>query len=286
MIDARGAVLYGVGEKWKTEDLRVHDPKDFEVLVRVVASGFCHSEHHVVTGDQYNDLPMVGGHEGAGIVEAVGPGVTRVRPGDSIVTAYISSCGHCRWCAQGMQSICNTGAGLEHGLMLDGTARFELSDGRPASAFCRLGTYANYLVTHETQCVKVPDDTPLEVASLVACGVTTGWGAAVNGGEVRPRDVVLVVGIGGVGMNAVQGAAAAGAQHVVVVDPVEFKREAALSTFGATEAFGSIADALPFIHSVTDGQGLRGEGHRRGIRRGPQARYLRRRLGGPARAGA
>lgn len=255
MTNVRGAVLHEVGGRWHTEELRLEEPHDFEVRVRVVASGFCHSEHHVVTGDQYNRLPMVGGHEGAGVVEAVGPGVTRVSPGDHIVTAYIPSCGRCRWCADGMQSICDNGADLGEGVMLDGTARFELPDGRELSAFCRLGTYANYLVTHETQCIKVSPDLPFEASALVACGVATGWGATVNGAGVRPRDVVLVVGVGGVGMNAVQGAVAAGAEHVVVAEPVEAKRQAALETFGATEAFASVAEARAFVESVTNGQG-------------------------------
>ena len=118
----------------------------------------------------------------------------------------------------------------------------------------RLGTFSNYLVTPQEQCIRIDDDIPFEAACLVACGVTTGWGAAVNAGGVRPRDVVLVVGCGGIGINAVQGAAQAGAMHVVAVDPVAFKRDSAM-TLGATAAYASIGDAMPFVHSVTNGQG-------------------------------
>ena len=255
MTTIRGAVLHGVHEKFVVEELTLEDPSDFEVRVRVMASGLCHSDYHVVSGDQYNLLPVVAGHEGAGVVEAVGRSVTRVKPGDHIATAYIPSCGRCRYCAQGLQNICDNGAGMERGLMLDETARFHLRDGRGIGAMQRLGTYANYLVTHETQCIKIPDEIPFEVACLVACGVTTGWGAAVNGADVRARDAVLVVGAGGVGMNAVQGAWAAGAAHVIVAEPVEFRRTKALE-LGATEVFPSIGESRAFIDSISNGQGV------------------------------
>lgn len=255
MGTVRGAVLHAPHQEFVVEEMTLKEPTDWEVQVRVMASGLCHSDYHVVSGDQFNTLPMVAGHEGAGVVEAVGSSVTRVKPGDHIATAYIPSCGVCRFCAQGMQYICNNGAGMQHGMMLDGTPRFVLSDGRGIGAMQRLGTYANYLVTHETQCIKIPDDIPFELACLVACGVTTGWGAAVNAAAVRPRDSVLIMGAGGVGMNAVQGAAAAGAAHVVVAEPVEMRRETALR-LGATAAFPSVAEAMPFIHSISDGQGV------------------------------
>lgn len=250
----RASVAHAVGGTWTTEELDLDEPHEGEVRIKVMASGLCHSDDHILTGDSEVELPFVGGHEGAGIIDAVGPGVTRVKPGDHVATAYLPTCGVCPWCARGMQFICDNGAGMERGRMMDGSARFHFLDGRDCGAMQRLGTFSNYLVTPQEQCVRIEEDVPFEVACLVACGVTTGWGAAVNVGGVRPRDVVIVMGCGGIGMNAVQGAAHAGAMHVVAVDPVAFKRDSALK-LGATIAFASIDEAMPFVHSVTNGQG-------------------------------
>jgi S-(hydroxymethyl)glutathione dehydrogenase/alcohol dehydrogenase len=254
-MHARGAVINEVGGKWEVQDLELDEPGDNEVRVKVMASGLCHSDDHFVTGDLTVDLPMVGGHEGAGIVEQVGSKVTRVKPGDHVATLFIPACGTCSYCAQGKQYICDNGAGMEHGRAMDGTARFHATDGTDIGGVTRLGTFANYLVCHESQAVKVPDDIPFELACLVSCGVATGYGAAVNGGPVRPGDVVLVCGLGGVGANAVQGARHAGAGNVIVVDPVVYKQERA-ADFGATAAFGSIAEARPLIDRLTNGQGV------------------------------
>ncbi|GAA4387361.1 NDMA-dependent alcohol dehydrogenase [Tsukamurella soli] len=253
-ISVRGAVIESVGGRWEVEDLELAEPGPGEVRIRVMASGLCHSDDHLVTGDIPNVLPFLGGHEGAGIIDSVGPGVTRVQVGDHVATAYLPACGHCRWCSQGMQYICDSGAGMENGFGLAGNPRFTRRSGAPLGAMQRLGTFANYLVTDESQAVKIDDDLPFDVACLVSCGVATGWGAAVNAAHVRPRDTALVVGVGGVGINAVQGAHHAGAAHVVAVDPVAFKRDEALK-LGASHAFASIAEAMPFIHSVTNGQG-------------------------------
>jgi NDMA-dependent alcohol dehydrogenase len=249
-----GAVIHAVGEKWSVEELELEEPRANEVLVKVMASGLCHSDDHLTTGDLDQPLPLVGGHEGAGVVVAVGEGVTRVEPGDHIVTAFIPGCGVCDWCAQGMQFICDGGKDMFLGMMLDGTPRFHLADGRGIGAMQRLGTFANYLVAPEQECIKIDKDIPFEHACLVACGVTTGWGSAVYAGGTRPGDVVVVMGTGGVGMNAIQGAAHAGARIVVAVDPVAAKRELA-EKLGATHSFGSIADAMPVIHAETNGQG-------------------------------
>jgi S-(hydroxymethyl)glutathione dehydrogenase/alcohol dehydrogenase len=255
-MKARGAVIYEVGGAWTVEDLELDDPQDNEVMIQVMASGLCHSDDHFVTGDIPVTLPMVGGHEGAGVVVKVGSKVSRVKVGDHVSTLFIPACGTCRYCARGMSYICNNGAGMEHGLGMDGTARFHLaSNGQPIGGVTRLGTFANYLVCHESQTVKLPEDIPFDVACLVSCGVATGYGAAVNGGPVRAGDVVLVMGVGGVGMNAVQGAKHAGADHILVAEPVEWKREAA-KDFGATEVFASVNDAKGRIAELTNGQGV------------------------------
>ncbi len=254
-MKARGAVIHTVGGKWEVQDLDVSEPGDSEVLVQVMASGLCHSDDHFVTGDLTVQLPMVGGHEGAGVVVAVGSKVTRVQPGDRVATLFIPACGTCRYCSRGQQYICDNGAGMETGRAMDGTARFHDTEGNGIGGVTRLGTFANYLVCHETQTVKLPEDIPFELACLVSCGVATGYGAAVNGGPVKAGDVVLVMGLGGVGANAVQGARAAGADHVIVVDPVEWKQERA-ADFGATSSYASVADARPEIDRLTNGQGV------------------------------
>ncbi|WP_336659864.1 NDMA-dependent alcohol dehydrogenase [Leucobacter sp. USHLN153] len=253
---AKGAVIHEVGGQWKTEDIELDDPQDSEVLIQVMASGLCHSDDHFVTGDIPVTLPMVGGHEGAGIVVKVGKKVTRVKVGDHVSTLFIPACGKCRYCARGQSYICNNGAGMEHGMGMDGTPRFHIADsGQGIGGVVRLGTFSNYLVCHESQAIQIPDDIPFDVACLVSCGVATGWGAAVNGGNIRPGDVVLVMGTGGVGMNAVQGARHAGADHVLVAEPVEWKREEALK-FGATESFESVEAAKGRIAELTNGQGV------------------------------
>jgi S-(hydroxymethyl)glutathione dehydrogenase/alcohol dehydrogenase len=250
-----GAVCHAIGTKWSIEELSLHPPLAGEVLVRVEASGLCHSDDHIVTGDLAFALPMVGGHEGAGVVEAVGPGVSRVHVGDHVCTAYIPSCGTCAYCSRGLQYLCDRGAGIDQGRMLDGTARFYLGDDRPLGALCRLGTFADHTVLTEEQCIKIPESIPFDVACLVSCGVATGWGSAVNVAAVRPGQAVMVVGLGGVGANALQGAAAAGAAHLIGVDPNEWKHEVA-RRLGATNTFVSMAEALPFVESVTNGQGV------------------------------
>jgi NDMA-dependent alcohol dehydrogenase len=249
----RGAIVRGVGRDWEVVDLELSDPQDHEVLIEVHASGLCHSDQHIIDGDLEVELPFVGGHEGAGIVRAIGPGVTRVKPGDHVCTAFIPSCGTCRYCARGQSYICNRGYLMQKGLAMDGTPRFFL-DGEGMGAQCRLGTFAEYLVCSEQQAIPIDPDIALDVACLVSCGVATGFGAAVNAAEVRPGDTVVVVGMGGVGVNAVQGAAAAGAGQVIVVDPLAHKRERA-HEFGATAAFETLAEARPMIEEHTNGQG-------------------------------
>ena len=253
MVRARGAVIHGVGEKWSIEDIDVSDPGPGEVLIKVMATGLCHSDDHVVRGDIGVRFPQVGGHEGAGIVQKVGPGVRRVKPGDHVATLFMPACGSCVSCAAGRSYLCEMAVGMSTGFALDGTPRFHLSDGTAAGATCRVGTFANYLVCHESQTVAVPDSVDFTAACLVSCGVMTGWGAAVNAGKVRPGDTVLILGAGGVGMNAVQGARHAGADHVVVVDPSEFARSQA-PAFGATDTFASLDEARPRIAEITGGR--------------------------------
>jgi NDMA-dependent alcohol dehydrogenase len=246
------AVLWGLGEKWSVEEVDLDQPLEQEVLVRLAASGLCHSDAHLVTGDVPIPFPVVGGHEGAGIVEEVGPGVVGIEPGDHVVLAFIPSCGQCHWCATGHSNLCDLGAGIILGPQLDGTYRFH-ARGNDVGQMCMLGTFSPYTVVPAASVVKIDDDIPLEVAALVGCGVTTGYGSAVYTAEVKAGDTVVVMGAGGIGMNAVQGARIAGAERIVVVDPVALKRETA-EKLGATHTAADTDEAWNIVSEQTRGR--------------------------------
>jgi NDMA-dependent alcohol dehydrogenase len=240
--------------KWEVTEVDLDGPRQGELLVKMVASGLCHSDDHLTTGDlQLGHYPIAGGHEGAGIIEEVGPDTPEWRVGDRIVMSFLPGCGRCRWCASGMQNLCDSGARTLDGTRADGSFRMSL-DGRGVGQMSGLATFSQWSTVSALSAVHCPDDVPLEVACLTGCGVGTGWGSAVNSAEVRPGDVVIVMGIGGIGINAVQGASHAGASVVVAVDPVEFKRTTALQ-LGATHATATMAEAMEVVAPLTNGQG-------------------------------
>ena len=220
----------------------------------MVASGLCHSDDHLATGDmQAHMYPMAGGHEGAGIVEEVGPDTVGWEVGDRIVTAFLPSCGRCRWCASGWQNLCDSGMHTLTGQRPDGSWRLRL-DGKPIAQMSGISTFSQFSTISTLSAIRCPDDVPLETACLCGCGVGTGWGSAVNSAEVRPGDVVIVLGVGGIGVNAVQGAAHCGASVIVAVDPVELKRTTALK-LGATHAVATMNAARDIVGPLTKGQG-------------------------------
>jgi S-(hydroxymethyl)glutathione dehydrogenase/alcohol dehydrogenase len=252
-VKTKAAILRGVGQDWEIIELELDPPKAGEVLIRYVASGLCHSDDHVRTGDIPVRYPIVGGHEGAGIVEQVGAGVAGLQPGDHVVCSFLPVCGRCRFCSRGQSNLCDLGALLVDNCLPDGSFRLH-ADGEEFGQMCLVGTFSQYATVSVHSCIKIDDDVPLEVAALVGCGVPTGWGTAVNAGGVRPGDTVVIYGIGGVGINAVQGAAAAGARYVIAVDPVEFKRSTAL-TLGATHAVATAEEAHELAQQLTYGVG-------------------------------
>src|SRR3954468_14944245 len=197
--------------------------------------------------------PIVWGHEGAGIVETVGEGVFDIAPGDHVVCSFLPTCGKCRWCSTGHQNLCDLGALLLDGCLPDQTFRFHSGE-QGLGGMCMLGTFSERAIVSRNSVVKVDDDLPLDKAALVGCGVPTGWGSAFYPAEVRPGDSVVIFGIGGIGINAVQGAKHAGARHVIAVDPVDFKRTKALE-FGATHAFATGEEAVTATHELTNGVG-------------------------------
>ena len=252
-MKTKAAVLSGPGQEWEVRELDLDPPRDHEVLIRFVAAGLCHSDDHLRTGDLPARYPIVGGHEGAGVIEEVGAGVTRVKPGDHVVCSFIPSCGTCLWCATGRQNLCDMGATLVEGCLTDGTFRFH-HDGEDLGGFCMLGTFSQYAVISENSCIPVDGDLPLDRAVLVGCGVTTGWGSAVYSAGVQPGETVIVYGIGGIGINAVQGARHAGARNIVAVDPVAFKRDFA-AEMGATHSAASAEEANDLVLQLTRGVG-------------------------------
>ncbi|KPM56128.1 alcohol dehydrogenase [Frankia sp. R43] len=253
MVSTRAAVLHGPGQDFKIETVEIDHPRAGEVLVDLQACGLCHSDEHARTGDMpMPHYPLICGHEGAGVVEEVGPGVTSVQPGDHVALSFVPSCGACQWCRTGRAFLCNDGAKMfAIGMMTDGRIAHRLGD-QPVARYTQLGAFAERQLLAETSIVKVDPEIPFTAAALVSCGVATGFGSAVNRAEVRPGDTVAVLGIGGIGVSAVQGARIAGARQVFAVDPVEFKREQALR-LGATHAFASLAEATEEIRRLTDG---------------------------------
>lgn len=252
-MQTEAAVLWETGGEWKIEDIELDDPKAGEVRVRLAASGLCHSDEHLVTGDLPFELPIIGGHEGGGVVEEVGPGVTTLAPGDHVVFGFIPACGRCEPCSTGHQNLCDLGQFLATGKQVGDLTSRHHTNGRDLNLMCCLGTFARQTVVNEASCIKIDDDLPLDKACLVGCGVTTGWGSSVYAAEVGPGDNVAVIGIGGIGVNAVQGAKMAGAERIFAIDPVEFKREQA-QKFGATHTANTAEEAFELIQGETWGR--------------------------------
>ena len=265
-MKTRAAVLHDVGERWSVEEIELDPPGPGEVLVKTAYAGLCHSDEHVVTGDLVpppellellgvdSIFPIIGGHEGSGVVVEVGENVTKVAPGDHVSCAFVPACGICKPCAQGMQNLCDLGAQtFGGGMITDGTYRHHSGDGTDLNTLAKLGTFSEHMLLADSSVIKVEPDLPLDVVCLVSCGVATGYGSAVNRAEVKAGDTVVVVGCGGIGSNAVQGAAAAGAANIIAVDPVQFKQEKAME-FGATHAVGSMEEAIPLVTELTWGR--------------------------------
>ena len=252
-MKTKAAVLWELNAPWSVEEIELDEPKFGEVLVEMKASGMCHSDEHLVTGDLPFALPIIGGHEGAGIVRKVGEGVSWLEPGDHVVFGFIPSCGRCPSCSTGHQNLCDLGALMGIGRQItDGGARHH-ARGQDLGLMCLLGTFAHHTVVNEASCIKIEKDLPLDKVCLLGCGVVTGWGSAVYAAETKPGDTVVVVGIGGIGANAIQGAKLAGAKRIVAIDPVEFKREKAME-MGATHTFASMEEAMMPVMEMTWGQ--------------------------------
>ncbi|BBU21925.1 Zn-dependent alcohol dehydrogenase [Mycobacterium xenopi] len=264
-MKSRAAILHDVGGPWSVEEFQLDPPRAGEVLVEMAAAGLCHSDDHILKGDLSapNEVlrslglptmfPTIGGHEGSGIVREVGDGVTDFMPGDHVVMSFVAVCGQCRWCASGMEYICDAGIGtLTPGMPTDGTFRHHTTDGKPLGHLSKIGAFAEHTVVSANSLVKIEPDLPLLPSALLSCAIPTGYGSAANRAGVRGGDTVVVVGAGGIGTGAIQGARINGAAQIVAVDPVEFKQKSACQ-FGATHAVATTADALDLVRGLTYG---------------------------------
>jgi S-(hydroxymethyl)glutathione dehydrogenase / alcohol dehydrogenase len=227
-------------------------PKVGEVLVQMKATGICHSDLSIINGTIRWKLPSVLGHEGAGIVEQVGEGVTQVKPGDHVVLSFVPNCGDCYSCQRAEPHMCKMNK--PHGGLLDGTSRVSLN-GEEISVMSFLGNMAEYCVVPEACVVSVDKDHDFKAAALVGCGVTTGVGAAIKTAQVEPGSTVAVFGCGGVGLNVIQGARIAGAAKIIAVDLSAEKMEMARA-FGATDTVTPGGEAFKDILAMTDGIGV------------------------------
>jgi len=234
-VKIKAAVLERTGGPQHVVELDLAAPKEGEVLVRLHASGVCHSDQNAIDGTAETPCPAVLGHEGAGVVEAVGPRVTRVRPGDHVALSWAPSCGECEECLRGLHHLCTTAwPAMGLGGLMDGTPRLS-RDGEPVYHYSFISSFAEATVVPERSCVPIPRDVPFEIAGLVGCAISTGIGAVWRTAGVRPGERVAIVGCGGVGLSALLGAVAAGAGAIVAVDTVQRKLEVARE-LGATEA--------------------------------------------------
>ncbi|MGD2102324.1 MAG: Zn-dependent alcohol dehydrogenase [Acidimicrobiia bacterium] len=249
----RAAVLHAVNEPLTVEDVEVADPGPFEVVVRVAAAGLCHSDVRFMEGSYPVPVPAVLGHESAGVVEAVGDSVTHVVPGDHVITFLSVFCGTCDFCVTGRTHQC---ANREATQRRPGEPPRLSIDGEPLHQFLNLASFAEAMLVHENAVVKVTDEMPLDKAALLGCGVATGLGAVFNTAGVRPGETVAVLGCGGVGLSAVQGARIAGAGTILAVDRIDDKLELA-RRLGATHTVNAgSADVVETARELTGGDGL------------------------------
>ena len=254
-MHVKAAIASELHGSWHTEVIEIDEPHASEVKVKMAFAGMCHSDEHLRTGDMSQDpavleflsgrdtmFPIIGGHEGSGIVESVGENVTSLEPGDHVAVSFIPSCGRCEYCASGRQYICDMGATTLAGPMIaDGTWRHHWGDVN-LNRMAQLGTFSEYIVVHEASLVRIEPWYDLRAAALISCGISTGFGSAASRGGVKPGDTVAVIGCGGVGSGAIQGARHAGARAVVAIDTDQSKVDRALA-IGATHGCATTLDA-------------------------------------------
>ena len=253
-MQMQAAILTDLNTPFLVETVELAAPRTGEVLVKMAASGICHSDWHVVDGSIPLPKPIICGHEGAGVVEAVGEGVARVQPGDHVTLSFRANCGDCFYCQNDKPNLCATfDPILKSGLPADGESRISWN-GAPVYKMAGLGCFAEYVIVPQEALVAVRDDVPLEIAALVGCAVSTGVGAAMYTAGVRPGQSVAVYGAGGVGLNIIMGAQLAGADPIIAVDVNNAKMEIARE-FGATHSLYSDETTADQVQALTGGRG-------------------------------
>ncbi|MBI4203142.1 MAG: Zn-dependent alcohol dehydrogenase [Chloroflexi bacterium] len=249
----KAAVLYQAGQPLVIEDVELDPPKAGEVHIKIGAAGICRSDLHVIKGEANHLMPAVLGHEGSGTVLDVGPGVTRVKPGDRVILSFVPYCGHCHFCLTNRANLCDRHQATP-GTLLDGTTRLHKGTQR-IHHYGKVACFAQEAVVPETGCIPVAPDFPLPQAALIGCCVTTGVGAAIYNARITPGSTVAVVGCGGVGLNVVQGARLQNAGKIIAVDISEGKLEFAMR-FGATHSVNpTVQDPVAAVKELTGGLG-------------------------------
>ena len=255
-MDSRAAVAFKAGEKLSIETVQLEGPKEGEVLVEIKATGICHTDEFTLSGaDPEGLFPAILGHEGAGVVVDTGPGVTSLKKGDHVIPLYTPECRQCDYCTSGRTNLCQAIRETQgRGVMPDGTSRFSLG-GDPLFHYMGTSTFSNYTVMPEIAAAKIREDAPFDKACYIGCGVTTGIGAVINTAKVRPGDNVIVFGLGGIGLNVVQGARMVGANMIVGVD-LNPARKALGEKFGMTHFVNPAeveGDLVPWLVELTKG---------------------------------
>jgi S-(hydroxymethyl)glutathione dehydrogenase/alcohol dehydrogenase len=245
----KAAVCYTFGQPLVVEEIEIDLPQREEVKVRLAATAICHSDVHLIRGEWGGDVPVVAGHEAAGVVESVGDNVILAQPGDRVVVSLLRSCGRCFYCANGAAHMCEGTFALAH------ESRLRNQQGVPIHHGINTAAFAEYAIVHQSQLVRIPDELPLDRAALLACGVITGTGAVINTARVRPGQSVVVIGTGGVGLNAIQGAVLVGAHPIIAIDRLNPKLTSARA-FGATHTVNAAEQELAtIVRALTSDRG-------------------------------
>lgn len=256
-ITAKAAVLYQPGRPLSIEEVHLQPPQKGEVLVRMKAAGVCHSDLHVMKGDLHMPMPIIPGHEGSGVIEAVGEGVSSVSIGDHVIPIWRASCGLCEYCLAGRPALCDMGTKMRfEGVMPDGTMRFKNSAGDFIRHYAGVSTFSSMSTMPEAAVVKIPKDCSFEHAALLGCGVITGVGAVTNAAIIHPGSTVAVFGVGGIGLNIVQGARLMSARQIIAVD-IHASKEAKALELGATHFVNAAeCDPVKAVKDLTGGRGV------------------------------
>uniref|UniRef100_A0A8B9M601 alcohol dehydrogenase n=1 Tax=Accipiter nisus TaxID=211598 RepID=A0A8B9M601_9AVES len=251
VIKCKAAVMWEANKPFSIEEIEVAPPKAHEVRIKIVATGICRSDDHVITGGLVMPFPIILGHEAAGIVESVGQGVTSIKPGDKVIPLFVPQCGECNSCLNTKSNLCSKNdIGSSAGVMPDGTTRFTCK-GKAIHHFIGTSTFTEYTVVHESAVAKIDSAAPLEKVCLIGCGFSTGYGAAVQTAKVKPGSTCAIFGLGGVGLSVVMGCKAAGASRIIAID-INKDKFAKAKELGATDCISPHDFKKPIQEVLTE----------------------------------